>query len=109
MECKQVAPMSDKLLEVGALVEVQSTGQTGEDQPQTENVGQWIMVLQLVFPGNVTRQVDGPLQRYAARANLGAHDFLVSLANQCRAALFAEDFDRRPIRLLDASHCRNVP
>ena len=57
---EQVPPMGDEALQVLGVGEVQAASQAGQDHPQAEDVGQRVVMADLVLPGYVAGQVDGP-------------------------------------------------
>jgi len=53
IEPEQVAAMRDETVEVFGLVEVEAAGEAGEDKAEAEDIGDGIVVADLVFPGNI--------------------------------------------------------
>ena len=50
---KQVAATRDEPLVILRVGEIQAAGQAGQNQPETENVGQRIMVLEAMLPADI--------------------------------------------------------
>ncbi len=56
---EQVPPMGHEAFQVLGFGKVQSAGQTGQDHPQAENVGQRVVMADQMLPGHITGKVDG--------------------------------------------------
>ncbi len=57
---EQVAAMGDEALQVLGVGKVQAAGQAGQNHSQAEDVGQGIVMAELLLPGDVAGKVDGP-------------------------------------------------
>lgn len=93
VQVKEVAATVDKKDEILRIVQVEATGKAGQDKAQAENVGQRIVMPDLVFPGDIARQVNWVGKLFSPLADLQIDAGLLTLIDLHSHSRFANDFD----------------
>ena len=70
VQMEQIAAMTDECGEVFGLREVEAARQAGQDHAETENIGQRIVMADLVLPTHIARQIHRLANLIATLADL---------------------------------------